>query len=118
MTHERHGIGHLGQPVAYANKAYPSLWTLAAQAGAKAGVGGSLHSWPLPQSRENYAFYLPDTFAPEPDAFPQSLAAFQAFNLAMVSESARNVSTRINMGMAARLLPHLPLLLLLLLRLL
>ena len=107
VTHERHGIGHLGQPLGEINTAYPSLWAIAAAAGAKVGVGGSLHSYPVPQDRENYAFYLPDTFAPDSQAFPESLEAFQAFNLAMVADSTRNVSTKINVGMAARMLPHL-----------
>ena len=108
VTHERHGIGHLGQPIDAANKAYPSLWAIAAEAGARVGVGGSLHSYPVPERSGNYDFYLPDTFAPDSQAIPASLEAFQAFNLAMVSESARNVSTKINMGIAAGMLPHLP----------
>jgi hypothetical protein len=84
------------------------LWALLANQTDKAtvGVGGSLHSYPPPASG-NYAFYLPDTFAPTPEAFPPELEAFQAFNLAMVSKSARNVDTGIDLGQAKKLLPYI-----------
>ncbi len=103
-----HNIAHLGQPLAAVNREYPSLWTIVAEAGGRAGVCGSLHSYPVPEDRSNYDFYLPDTFAPEPTAFPPALESFQRFNLVMARESARNLSMKLNLGTAMATLPHLP----------
>ena len=43
---ERHLIGDLGQDHAAADEAYPPVWQLLRQRGARVGVGGSLHSSP------------------------------------------------------------------------
>jgi hypothetical protein len=107
VANDRHGIAHLGQPHSDVDRVYPAVWQLLADQGATVGVCGSLHSYPVPPARE-YAFFLPDTFAPDSAAHPAELEAFQAFNLAMAGKSARNVDTTIDFKSAARLLPHLP----------
>ena len=34
------------------------------------GICGTLHSFPVPEDISSYSFYLPDTFAAEPTAYP------------------------------------------------
>ena len=60
---ERHLIGDLGQDHVAADEAYPPVWQLLHERGARVGVGGSLHSSPPPADMQTYAFYLPDAFA-------------------------------------------------------
>ena len=88
---ERHRITHLGQSLELADRRYPPVWQLLAQAGRSVGVFGSLHSAQAPASFDNYAFYVPDFFADESFAHPAELNAFQQFNLVMTRRSARNV---------------------------
>jgi hypothetical protein len=101
---DRHLIGDLGQDRAAADAAYPPVWQLLHERGARVGVGGSLHSSPPPADVESYAFYLPDAFAGDDRAHPRTLSTFQAFNLAMTRRSARNVDTSISWTRAGRLL--------------
>jgi hypothetical protein len=54
------------------------IWELCAEAGLSVGVYGSLCSWP-PQ--EVKGFYVPDTFAPDPATYPESLQPIQKLNL-------------------------------------
>ena len=100
---ERHLIGDLGQDHAAADAAYPPVWQLLHERGARVGVGGSLHSSPPPADMESYAFYLPDAFAADERAHPPVLSTFQAFNLAMSRRSARNVDSSVSWSRAARL---------------
>jgi hypothetical protein len=102
-------ISDFGQELAEINHEYPPIWELLARSGKKVGLFGSLHSYPLPENVErDYAFYVPDTFAAGPECFPENLSAFQAFNLAMVDRSARNVSKGIAMREAADFLLKAP----------
>jgi hypothetical protein len=103
---EKHTIAHLGQDLGEIDEAYPPIWQLLAQRGITIGMGGSLHSFPMPANPESYLFYLPDTFAWAPTAFPPELNAFQAFNLAMVARSPRDVDTGLGLRDAALLLPN------------
>ena len=50
------------------------------------GVFGSLQSFP-PKKSKNYKFYLPDTFAPNPDAYPKEVKLFQEFNLTLTGDN-------------------------------
>jgi hypothetical protein len=100
---ERHLIGDLGQDRAAADEAYPPVWQLLHEQGARVGVGGSLHSSPPPGDMETYAFYLPDAFAADDLAHPRVLSTFQAFNLAMTRRSPRNVDSSVSWARAARL---------------
>jgi hypothetical protein len=104
-----HGLTALGQPLAEVNARFPPIWELLAAGGVSVGVFGSLHSYPLPPRAHDYAFYVPDTFATGPECVPAELSAFQAFNLAMVAKSGRNVSRQVPAAALAFLLRALPL---------
>lgn len=101
---ERHLLHDFGQDLTEVDKAYPPLWRILTQNGVTSGIFGSLHSYPMPASLENYAFYFPDTFAAGSECFPDSLSTFQAFNLEMTRESARNVIRRIPWKSAMKVL--------------
>ncbi len=108
VNNERHLLGDFGQSTADADGEYPSIWQFLSDSDVPVGVCGSLHSYPLPEHPERYAFYLPDTFAAGSECFPEVLDSFQAFNLAMARESARNVDSRIPWSAALRLLASVP----------
>ncbi|MGH9661090.1 MAG: hypothetical protein ACRD96_21260, partial [Bryobacteraceae bacterium] len=91
----QHMIHDFGQDLGDVNREYPPIWELLRARGVMAGLCGSLHSYPLPSAVEEYSFYLPDTFAAGAECFPKALSRFQAFNLEMARESARNVSKRV-----------------------
>jgi hypothetical protein len=76
-----HGIRFINQDLSTA-RAFPPIWESAVAAGLTVGVFGSLQSYPLPVAVErDYAFYVPDTFAPRENSFPVSCVPFQRFNL-------------------------------------
>jgi hypothetical protein len=106
----RHFIADFGQDLRAVDNEFPPLWKILTQHGVKTGVCGSLHTYPMPQGLENYAFFLPDTFAAGSECFPSELSLFQEFNLTMARESARNVSTRVPWKSALRLLRSAPML--------
>jgi hypothetical protein len=108
VNNERHRIVDFGQSTRDADAEYPPLWQILTDAGVSTGVGGSLHTYPLPKLLHNYSFYLPDTFAPGNECFPELLETFQAFNLAMARESARNVSGKVAWRGAIDLLRRAP----------
>jgi hypothetical protein len=103
-----HTIHDFGQDLRDINRDFPSVWELLARGGRKVGMFGSLHSYPLPKNVEDYAFYVPDTFAAGPECFPQKFEAFQDFNLAMVDRSGRNVSSGIALNGLAKFLAAAP----------
>jgi hypothetical protein len=103
-----HKLAHLGQSRATADATYPPVWELLTLAGVPSAVFGSLHSDPLPPNFEDYAFYMPDTFASDPTSHPAKLTSVQAFNLMMTRESGRNVSRNIHWGAALGLALRAP----------
>lgn len=108
VNNNHHTIKHLGQPLGEIDLAFPPVWKIAAENGAKIGLFGSLHTFPIPKENiNNYLFYMPDTFSPDTDAMPSSLEKFQKFNLLMARESFRNVSTKVNIKEAIKLIPYL-----------
>ena len=54
------------------------IWELCDEAGLSVGVYGSLCTWP---PRAVRGFYVPDTFAPDPQTHPASLRPIQELNL-------------------------------------
>jgi hypothetical protein len=108
VTDERHGIVGFGQDLTAVDLEYPPIWELLARAGMSVGVCGSLHTYPLPPAIERYRFFIPDVFAAGAECFPEAISTFQAFNLDMVHESARNVSRRIPWARALRFLAAAP----------
>ena len=108
VTNRQHGILDFGQNLTEVNREFPSIWELLARGGRKVGLFGSLHSYPLPTDVENYAFYVPDTFAAGPECFPETLETFQKFNLAMALRSGRNVTASLPLREAASFLAAAP----------
>jgi Type I phosphodiesterase / nucleotide pyrophosphatase len=108
VTDETHQILHLGQPIDDVDERYPPIWRLLKERGLKVGVFGSLHSSNVPADVSDYSFYLPDYFGSELFAHPSSLAPFQALNLAMTRQSARNVTRKVPLGTFARFLANAP----------
>jgi hypothetical protein len=108
VINEKHTIVDFGQSLVDIDEEYPPVWRLLADAGVSTGVFGSLHSYPLPANAEQYAFYVPDTFAEGPETFPESLETFQGFNLAMVDTSNRNVDSGLPVAKAAEFMTRAP----------
>lgn len=108
VTNGKHFISDFGQDLNEQEKEFPPIWNLLAQRGIKTGLFGSLHTYPLPTQIENFAFYVPDTFAAGSECFPKKLETFQKFNLAMARESSRVVSSRIPAREAMQFLLKLP----------
>jgi len=106
VSNVHHEISDLGQDLTQVNKEYPNVYNLLAQQGVKVGVFGSLQSYPLPVNLDNFAFYVPDTFAAGDECFPEKLSAFQAFNLSMVRANGRNVKSGIAMREATRFIQN------------
>jgi len=104
----QHTIYHFGQNLAAINQAFPPIWQILSNQGIVTGVFGSLHTYPLPNSLNGYAFYVPDSFATNSECFPANLSIFQEFNLSMARRSARNVSTKVPIKNTVHLLMHLP----------
>ena len=101
-----HMLTNLSQELTQLDQEYPPVWRILADQGVRIGLGGSLHSWPMPTDLGQYEFYLPDTFATDGQAHPEALEAFQTFNLAMVDKSARNVSRGIALSESVNLLKN------------
>ena len=76
-----HNIKFLNQDFIDAKK-FPTIWEKLNLQGFSIGIFGSLQSFP-PIESKNVKFYLPDTFAPSPYAYPKYLEDFQSFNLAL-----------------------------------
>ncbi|RMD97884.1 MAG: hypothetical protein D6812_14440, partial [Deltaproteobacteria bacterium] len=108
ITDGAHRIHHFGQDLSGVDREYPPVWRILADHGVKTAVFGSLHSYPMPEDVEKYAFYMPDTFAAGSECFPAELSVFQAFNLSMARASVRNVSERLPWRSALRVLAKLP----------
>lgn len=108
VTNQKHCISDFGQDLQDINDEYPSFTQLLAQKGIKTGVFGSLHTYPLPEYIENYAFYVPDAFAAGSECFPDHVGSFQALNLAMLDRSGRNISRGIPKKEAFSFLAKIP----------
>ena len=70
VSNHLHGIKYINQDLNKAKK-YPPIWEILVKNNLNVGIFGSLQSYP-PKLNENYSFYLPDTFAPGPEAFHQN----------------------------------------------
>jgi len=110
VNDERHLLQNFGQDLTEVDEEYPPIWKILTRHGVKTGICGSLHSYPMPESLENYSFYFPDTFAAGSECFPPKLSTFQELNLQMVQESGRNVCSKIPWRSALKVLAVAPLL--------
>lgn len=103
---DKHMLTNLSQDLTEVDEEYPPIWKILADKGLRIGLGGSLHSWPMPEDLGQYEFYLPDTFATDGKAHPKELEAFQTFNITMVDKSARNISKGIALRESGDLLKN------------
>lgn len=88
-----HGILHLGQVADHEiDDRFPPIWTRLRKAGVKVGIFGSLNTAITQENLTEYAFYLPDYFAGDASAYPETLLNFHRFNLELTRQSARNVT--------------------------
>ena len=104
VSNVEHEISELGQTLTKANAEFPNVYEILAKNGVKVGVFGSLQSYPLPESLDNFCFYVPDTFAAGDECFPDQLTVFQSFNLSMVRANGRNVNSGVAVKSAAHFL--------------
>ena len=108
VTNEKHFISDFGQDLDEQEKQYPAIWNILAKNKVKVGLFGSLHTYPMPQSMENFSFYMPDTFAAGSECFPKKLQPFQHFNLTMARDNSRVVNKKIPISEAMKVLTKLP----------
>jgi hypothetical protein len=108
VNDEQHMIQNFGQDLSEVNKAFPTVWEMLRRHGVTVGICGTLHTYPMPEDLQNYAFYIPDTFAAGSECFPQKLSLFQEFNLRMARDSARNVARGVPWMQALKVLARAP----------
>ena len=85
VNNDLHNIQFINQELKINNK-YPPIWDILQKNKISVGVYGSLQSYP-PLKSQFIKFFLPDTFSPDSDAFPEELEEFQRFNLAICKEN-------------------------------
>lgn len=111
INQEHHGISNFNQDLAQVDQRYPPIWRFLSQRQMRVGVFGSFHSYqsfPEPEERGGYDFYVPDVFSPDDRVHPTELKPFQKYNLAMTRASARNVSHAVQWSSGLRLLAGAP----------
>ncbi|WP_164662057.1 hypothetical protein [Tropicibacter sp. Alg240-R139] len=108
VSNDDHEISDFGMDLQHVDKEFPPLWQILSKAGAKVGLFGSLHSYPLPDNVSDYAFYVPDTFAAGPECFPKKFEAFQNFNLIMAGMNGSQVTNSIALKEAGQFLLAAP----------
>ncbi|HEX7095753.1 MAG TPA: hypothetical protein VF183_07705, partial [Acidimicrobiales bacterium] len=93
---EQHGVYWYADPKP---ARFPLYWQLAAEAGARVGIVGTLHSSPLAEqaSNPNIVFALPDCFASDDAARPERYRRFQRLNVTLTRESGRVATTRVGL---------------------
>lgn len=95
VNNTKHRISDFGQDLKDLNIKYPPFYELIASQNIQTGIFGSIHSYPVPQDKNNYAFYIPDTFAETPEAHPKIYSDFQKLNLQLTKKNGKNVSTKL-----------------------
>lgn len=104
VSNQKHQIHDYNQNLAKVNEQFPPIWQILCENQISTGVFSSLHSYPLPADISNYSFFIPDPFAPTSDCHPESISVFQEFNLSMARISGKNVSSKMLVKPAARML--------------
>ncbi len=80
-----HKITSINQNLDHA-KRFPPIWERLIDMKIDIGIFGALQSYP-PIKNKFVKFYLPDTFSPTKDTFPDYLSSFQAFNLYLAGKN-------------------------------
>jgi hypothetical protein len=99
---ESHGVRFLEQPPETVTA--PRVWELAADAGRKVGVFGSIMSWP--PRKEAAGFWVPSAFSPDTSTHPEELRPIQELNVNATrghSPLAKKGRGRMALRLAARL---------------
>lgn len=104
VTSDKHYISDFNQDMSRVDQEFPPIWKVLAENNVTVGMFGSLHSYPIPEKRENYSFYVPDVFASGCECIPEKVELFQDINLKLSRKSARNVDNSIPYGDALKLL--------------
>jgi hypothetical protein len=93
VSYAEHGVYWYGDPKP---AAAPFYWQLAAAAGKRVGVVGTLHSSPLEVqcADPNIVFAIPDCFAVDADTKPERYRKLQELNLHMTRANGRTSSGR------------------------
>jgi hypothetical protein len=88
-----HGVYWYGDPKP---RRFPLYWQLAATAGKRVGIVGTLHSSPLTEQANdpNIVFAIPDCFATDDATTPGRYRPFQRLNLNMTRGSGRVVAAK------------------------
>lgn len=95
MPNDEHGIRNVGQdPATFGGV---PIWDEFRARGHSVGVFGSLQSWP-PKDPGAGGFWVPDTFAQDARCIPSYLEPLQRFNLRLVGENGRVVSSNVSLG--------------------
>lgn len=76
VYNQEHHIRFINQEI---DSKFEPIWQILKNNGKTVGVFGSLQSYPF--LSEAYAFYIPDTFAPDEKTWPSKYEVFQRFNL-------------------------------------
>ena len=85
VNNKVHQIRFINQNLNGAKK-WPPIWEILIQNKKSIGIFGSLQSYP-PIKNRYVSFYLPDTFAPDKNAYPKVLEVFQDFNLSLTEKN-------------------------------
>ena len=93
VCNTKHNIRFLNQDLSFSSE-YRPIWEILLNNKIDIGIFGSLHSYP-PLKRKEVKFYLPDTFAPNHNAYPTELSEFQKFNLRLSGQN-KAISTSID----------------------
>src|SRR5207249_3760119 len=70
VNNEKHHLFDINQDTALLDREYPPVWQILQKSGIKTGVFGSLQSYTDRLILNDYSFYVPDTFAVNPQCHP------------------------------------------------
>lgn len=97
VYNDTHQIRFLNQTI---KNTYPPIWEFLTKSNKSVGVFGSLQSWPVPSKKENYRFYIPDTFSQTPETYPETLEAFQRVNLTQTKKDGGQTPEKVKISTA------------------
>jgi hypothetical protein len=106
VSNQQHKIHDYNQDLHQIDENFPPVWKILSSNHISTGVFSSLHSYPLPANISDYSFFIPDPFAPESVCHPELISSFQEFNLSMSRISGKNVSSKMLVTPALKMLTN------------
>ena len=94
VSSNEHNIRFINQELEEVNNIYEPIWDYLIKQGKTIGIFGSLQSYP-PRKGKYVDFYVPDTFSPHYDTYPQKLQDLQAINLKLAGKN-KGISSKIS----------------------